>query len=703
MPSDDAIENPLLGLRKRLSVYDPFDLLLAAAALQLVPQNADRAIRLEALAHVAASLPAADGRRKIGKNKLAAVCNTSPLGHGGLAHAEDPFDNPFTEEIAFYDGSYVVFPGIVEEQTFILRHLAKAIFLSQRPFQNAAFVPASRRALMAVLALSNEIARRVGFRRGVDPVSAPGGHVFVPDTRRLEDLKRAVSFDLPEIIGLLADKGVPVEVLDALTASLGRICLDTYRVDEPPFAVTPLIRSGSKFAVPCPSLLGAAARHRIITLAAQFGVAEELAERYCGAVWSTVVTVLEKTGHRKVNLLTGRLEVPCAREGLFHLDNDKAMYVILLTDPLGNYDHGEPFGNWEDDSLTSNVARRVKEIETSLFSPPVAPNELLSLVLHQGVGRAHFAAIAREDEPRASWLSLMTAADLETVLLLEGGDPLAIWKHAVAANRIRETAKVRAFGFLDEYFYFRRSHRSYYLSDDVRPNFISLMPGGAGDLRREVLRARDWHAAPSIAPGSTVEVTSLHGTREVPLYFPFQSIGERVLLLVEGLPLPVWVIGPDYAEENGRQKELHSFYAEFAETIGYWLWQMTSSIARTVESLRSLHTRIVVRLELSADKTWDSRSDNLQPPNEHTVVVSANPARCEINVRLEPSVINLCSGPDNSGERELMRRVLGGIRGLLSRDATPLLFRWSYRRGPEPTRAIRLEEEASDPRFSRQC
>jgi hypothetical protein len=673
MRSDDAIENPLLGLARKLSVYDPFDLVSAAAALQLIPQNADRSIRLETLAHVAASLSAADGRPKIGKNKLAAVCNTSPLGDGGIAHAEDPFDNPFTEEIAFYDGSYVVFPGIIEEPTFILRHLAKAIFLTQRPFQNAEFVPASREILMAALTLSNEIARRLGFRRGVEPVSAPGGHVFVPDTRRLEDLKRTVTFAMPEIAGLLADKGVPVEVLDGLTAPLGSICLDAYSVKEPPLAATPLIGSGSRFVVGSPSLLGVAARHRIISLAGQFGVTEELAIRYCGAVWDTVVTVLEKTGHRKVNLLPRRFELPCAREGLFHLDNDKAMYVVLLTDPLGNYDQGEPFGHWRDDSLTSKVVRRVREIETCLFSLPTAPNELLSVILHQGVGRAHFAAIAREDEPRASWLSLMTAADLETVLLLEGGDPLAIWKHAVAANRIRETVKVQAFGFLDEYFYFRKSGHSYYLADDVRPNFISLMPGGAGDLRREVLRARDWHAAPSITPGSTVEVSSLHGTCEVPLYVPFQSIGKRVQLLVEGLPLPVWVIGPDYAEGNGRQKELHSFYAEFAETIGYWLWQLASSIERAMGTFRSPHTRIVVRLELSPDKPWASHSDCLQAPNEHTVIVSANPARCEINVRLDPSVLNLCSGPDNSGERELMSRVLGGIKGLLSRDDTPLL------------------------------
>lgn len=47
----------LTELAERLSPYDPADLLASVAALQLLPENADRTVRLEAFAHTIASLP----------------------------------------------------------------------------------------------------------------------------------------------------------------------------------------------------------------------------------------------------------------------------------------------------------------------------------------------------------------------------------------------------------------------------------------------------------------------------------------------------------------------------------------------------------------------------------------------------------------------------------------------------------------------
>jgi len=84
-------------------VFDPVDLLATVAALQLLPENADRLIRIEALAHVAGGLQADRDKPKISLSKLRSILNSPPLSDE-IAQAEDPFPNPFVEEIAFFAG-----------------------------------------------------------------------------------------------------------------------------------------------------------------------------------------------------------------------------------------------------------------------------------------------------------------------------------------------------------------------------------------------------------------------------------------------------------------------------------------------------------------------------------------------------------------------------------------------------------------------
>jgi len=167
-------QNPLIKLAQTLSVYDSADLLATLAGLQLMPENADRAVRFEALTRAVASISSKGfgSKKKVNLKQLEKICNHSSDLEPFIC-MEDPFNNPFTEAFTFHGGSYIVFPGIAEEETFILRHLAKAIFLSSDPFSNQQFATAACGLISAVLAISNEIARRVGLERGVEPVIAP--------------------------------------------------------------------------------------------------------------------------------------------------------------------------------------------------------------------------------------------------------------------------------------------------------------------------------------------------------------------------------------------------------------------------------------------------------------------------------------------------------------------------------------------------
>jgi len=66
-------------LTKTISAYDPTDLLASIAALQLIPGNALHMARLEAFAHLAASLRAKPREARIGSKKLPRIRNSPPL------------------------------------------------------------------------------------------------------------------------------------------------------------------------------------------------------------------------------------------------------------------------------------------------------------------------------------------------------------------------------------------------------------------------------------------------------------------------------------------------------------------------------------------------------------------------------------------------------------------------------------------------
>ena len=59
---------------------------------------------------------------------------------------------------------------------------------------------------------------------------------------------------------------------------------------------------------------------------------------------------------------------------------------------------------------------------------------------------------------------------------------------------------------------------------------------------------RDAHAALSPEEGYLVEVTSLYNSSAIPIYLSPAHSRERISLLVEGLPIAIWVLSPTREE-----------------------------------------------------------------------------------------------------------------------------------------------------------
>lgn len=678
--------NTLGDLAAFLSTFDSADLLASVAGLQLVPENAERVVRLIACAHAIASLEPAQGHPAMSLHRLRQIFEVEPLGKGEIADREDPAEQPFTEAFPFYGGSYIVFPGIAEESTSILHQMVRALFLCRDPFPDQMFIKRVEKLLFAMLALSNEVAQQAGLDRGIKSMSLPDGGVLVPDTQQMARLKQAVTFDRGTLAKLLARQGVELEALDPLVLPMGTASVQDYQVDRGDLLSRPIVRLDDQWIVAIPGMLLAAARHAVIRLAFEHGVAEELARWYSDAVWSDVIGSLTFLDNVPIPLAPlPPPAMPCFQHGFFNLDSDKLLYVMLVTDSLAGYDRQEVFGEWPVDGLEILLAERLRVAEEHLLhtlsSPPDA---LLSIVLMQGVGRLYQIKLHKPKELSITRFLSMSAADLQTIAWLEWGDRLSLWKFARASWDIRDRARVMRFGVLDEFSFYRAHAHSYFhfaVEVDPQPPLIYLKPGGGGELRHEVISTYDMHAAPAYVVGAATEVIAHYKTREIPIYAERGTLSRRLALLVEGLPLPLWIRSNVWQAEHsqrGRKRRAKSKYSamygissDFTDMLAYWFWQCTPSLLPLLLPLASTFPRLLIQLRFSSVEAWQQVPEALadqhaSPDSMFHMRVDAR--RGILQVMLHPALRALFACPDNSGERFLLHAVLRHLRELLPKQ-----------------------------------
>lgn len=655
--------NPLTSVVQALEPFDPLDLAAIAGALQLMPENAERYLSLPAFAHAIATLGPGAGKHRISSGRLRNILRAEPLANGFITDAEDPFDYPFTESIAFKDGAYTVLPGNNSESaTFVIRHIAKAV-LSEEAFSDPSFADKARSLIRAALTISNELARRANLVHGMEPTSKFRGPVIVPSSSDLSRLKSAVLFQESELADLLERQGLGLEVLERLVLPFGSITIDSYRLADGPVVSRPILRVGDQFVVANPVSLLSAVRHQVVCLALELGVQDELARRYHTAVWETAVEALRYMNVRPLFLLADSSTVlPCFQDALLSFDTDKWVYVALATDALSDYNPDEVSGHWEVTGLGQRIDARLRAMQRYILSSSEPPNELLILFLSQGFGRSTMVGSSGGDRAVNSPLVGIMVDDLEIIAQLQGSGQLTLWKFGRAARRIRQELMIAPTSMLNEFFYYRKNDYGYYLTDDQTASFIVFEEGGAGKLRRELIHTRNWHAVVSHTGYGAVEVTNLYDTSSAPVYGPIDILKGKLEMLVEGLPLPVWIIrSPGIEIDNG----LYVFYTNFAELIAYWLWQFIPSLSTPIASLTAKHSRLLIQLYLHPDGGWEKRQSSDISPIENALSVHSDQKTGAITVEIRARVTEHFYSADNKGERDFMRMILRAINELL--------------------------------------
>jgi hypothetical protein len=651
----------LRDIRETLAGFDVVDLAAKVGGLSVLPQNANRIGRLGVAASVVASLrPNPDARAKMTAPQLAEWVNADELDQVFPAVNDDHYDDLFTEAFSFDGGPFTVFPGVMEDGTYIFRHVCDAIFRSPMDFPEE-FREAVHRVMTAVLKLSDEIARRVALSRGSQPIGSPTGAVEVPPNHVLSAVAHAVSFSERELRDLLRRSFDAIAPLIAEAGELNVSGLDGFTLSSLP---KPLLRyPDDLFVVVSPGSLFAALRDHVFGLIRAHGQEERFAVAYGWVVFRNVVWSLGLLGNEPTGIALPPIERLPLQEGIFSMDRDKVVYCALLTDPLD--EAPETRGIWDTRQLMRTLVGRMREIDTYIAtSVPEPPNEVLHLVLFQGLGRPYSVALTKGFAKPCFPSTVFCASDLETIATLKAGNPLLMRQYALAEEALSDSARIITTGPLDTFSLFE-SNGGFYLSDDARPTHVCVTPGSGGELRRKSKLRMDRHQAPSYLPNRLVEVFRLD--EGVPIYGSFSMPGtsdQDMALLVEGYAIPMWVVVP-----RGREDTTYRvIYFQLVQMLAYWLWQFTAGIEKYIGALATAGLQSVsFHVHLYEDSAWFNEDGPASPDD-----------RCDVSFD-GPGTIILSLGAgfgrrfrsaDNSGERLVVAELLGAVAQLYERQTS---------------------------------
>jgi hypothetical protein len=634
--------------------YDTGDLLSSVAALQLLPANASALGRLESAAGITAAQAPDAGRHPMPLGRLRTALNTPPF-TTTLNENDPPFDELLVEPLAFHGGLYLVSPGLGREAVYATERLLRALFLMSELLPNSAFEDQARRVCMAGLRVSDLVLKRAGLTRYAMPEGRVRDPVTSGTAAEFASLKQGVRFSTQELAHLL--RPLTLADLAPLVQDLGSSDLPLDQSRGGPLHVRPIVRNGNDYIVALPLGLLEAVRHAVLASAVHHGCEPDVARRFRAAVADDVESSLTHMGLRDEPVALPALSDLPIVELVYRLDDDKLLYAQILTEDFKGYDAAHAYGKWEKTGLDLRLDGRRRRVERELTKASPPGTSVMYLAVTQLVGREWTLQFdLAGTRPHIGPQLGLSAADLQVIAELEDSNAVALFKYA--ENRALAAPNGHPAFLLDQLgtYALYRAHgyslrMDYHDADMDKPwQYV-----GAGlHLRAEAKRRRDVHAA-HFDGNHGVSVARWDEDGKDPIYVAVPPPDLSMPFLVDGLPAPIWVFGPQPQSAEEAEGNHHFMYM-----VAFWLWQLTDDIREVVAAAAKRRNPLHIRLALGKGRKW------LQGPPTGSKDLGEWSLDTDgtIHIRLGAGNFDELRQESNAGERTVMRLVIDALREL---------------------------------------
>lgn len=636
--------------------YNTLDLLQSFAGLSLLPENHGKNIRLEELSACAIQL--------LNRNEAAPAKILKEFldAEYPMHHMEDPPNNLFTDLITFFGGDYVIFPGITENGNFILSNLLAAIYHWPNSGIPKKFEINCWHKATLILAISNEIASRLGYGRyltGKEEIH----EIEVPSDPELGKLKAAVTFSNEEIEKLCFNLEISLLVATDFLLDIDSFVLDDDDDDDEgnPLIHKPLLRTEGNWIVISPTNLSYALTNHLWEYAAKVGCLKEVNNAYHNLVWNNCLAQLQMMRFIPTHILeitlTNSLDF---REAIFVIDEDKLAYVQYLFDNGANYVSYPNDGNFGD--LSRQEAHKKEVISKIFASKKYSEFEILDLIIVSPIGRGFMYLPTEISKVRTI---VIPAFELDVLANLKNCKALDFWKFSICQSKTLKRTEIFSGYFLDRYKTYKDLNDSFYLSDESLFDTFSIEVSYSFDLIKESKLKIDRHSAVKVIEGKVSNIQVERKDNYAPIYLdPSGLMSSELEFLVNGFSQPIWVSpDPNLLRLTG---DIRSLVWQYNDAIAYWIWQVQDDIKPYLEDLGN--KPVEVSFDLYPLRKFEVLDRNYKRVPNLAELFQSEVGFDSIKLRIPSEILAFLYGPNNEGERVLLKELLTAFDRLLKNN-----------------------------------
>ena len=617
-----------LSFKKYITKNNSIELLKTFSLLQLLPKNQSKEFRLEDIqTTICKNINSNDS--KINYKELRELIHKEYK----YNYREDPCEAPFTENIMFFNGNNIVFPGMTNDSTVLNQNLLHSIFSHNNDLPNTV-KSKIKEGTFFILHLFNEIAKKLGHTRNMFEDNDWRGKIFFPNSNLLKEHSNLFEFNNEDIEKIYSTLKIKSDIIQEFTSSFSEIRNSNSK--ENILTLKPFIKHNNKYYLVMPSCQMACLNNFINNSINKNNQKKALSISYINIIQNEIGKYLSTIWKQLNTLQTPLLN----EESIWQLDVNKYAYTRII-------------------SIESNKAeKRTSEIISKVKSELNRNNiEFLALHITAPLSTKYYS-LAVDKIENAKYQLITSYFNIERLISFWKQDNLSLWKYLKARKRAEDKGIILhpAFSILTYFKWYKRNFESFFPTDDVCPNYIAFDFAIQGEVIINSIKKNDKHFILYFDDKNTLSYLPVIKTEtHTPIYTSEEVFNGLLRMCLEKYICPIWISLKNPNDPYGKN---------FIDSILFWLNEFYEYLNPLILSLNSLPVEIILEFEGNIE---DIPLDEIETNKQKKLLIQyrIEPYARKIFIKIPVGIFNALNRNDNHGERILMGCVIKGFSNLL--------------------------------------
>ena len=615
-------------LYEELDRYEPVSLLCAIGHLQLLPSNASLSFALNLIANLVVAKPNPTGQKASTKVVGALIHRLLPK----LIMHQDPPCNRFVEEVGFGKSTFKCFPDYQLGGCSDFQQMIKASFYNPN-FGTEEFRIELCHILRWGLVLSDLLAERAELEAGFFEPKGVKKRLKIPKASKSG--RSLHSYFGRELLCEVAEAyNIPLSYLSGFVAQPAEGPLS---IEDGPLQRGPLVPLQDGYLVPVPSGLWLSSRRQMLDLIVQSPYKESFVASFAEAVAHTASCTVSNPSADQVDLQFP-IGVSMRR---FFADSDKVCSVVIIVDNLTGWDSSKPDSGVRtatSDELISLMKSGLPGFDEDFFG-----ERAFFVLVHAGFGRVGIDGFGAELPSDIGILSCHLF-EFQTMMRLERGDLLSLLRFSRQFSAFREDTKTIPLNTTLDFYDLFRKDRTFYLSDDKKPDFFLLH----FDANRDTVELCQEQFDICWREHYSSDIGAVLTERRAPYENIYRCSEVRDNRLAYWAQF--WVV----TEDLSKKQHLANTYEAILVAITYWLNEFSNFLA--VDS-----PDFAVKVVLESPESWFVVEDECLPTGELSDCfrqLKSGSGFPGLNLSISENFRNFALQPGNAAELALVEFIL---------------------------------------------